>query len=51
VNIQPAFEVFNLNNTDAIITYVTTNALSRSFLAPSTLMHGRLIGVGANIRW
>ena len=51
VSVQPALEVFNVNNTDAIVTYVTTNALSSSFLAPSTIMQGRLVGIGANVKW
>ncbi len=29
VSVIPTFEVFNVNNSDAIISYVTTNALSR----------------------
>jgi hypothetical protein len=50
-SVQPALELFNVNNTDAIVTYVTTNALSSSYLAPSTIMQGRLVGVGANVKW
>jgi hypothetical protein len=47
----PVLEVFNVNNSDAIISYVTTNALSASFLAPNSIMQGRIIGVGLTTRW
>jgi Carboxypeptidase regulatory-like domain/TonB-dependent Receptor Plug Domain len=47
----PVLEVFNLNNSDAIISYVTTNALSASFLAPNSIMQGRMWGVGLTTRW
>ena len=51
LSIIPTFEVFNVNNSDAIISYVTTNALSSSFLAPNSIMQGRLYGVGLMVRW
>jgi hypothetical protein len=47
----PVLEVFNLNNSDAIISYVTTNSLSASFLAPNSIMQGRMWGVGLTTRW
>jgi hypothetical protein len=51
VTISPAFEVFNLNNSDAIITYVSTNVLSASFLKPNSIMQPRMVGVGAQVKW
>ena len=51
LSVIPTFEVFNVNNSDAIISYVTTNALSASFLAPNSIMQGRLYGVGVTTRW
>jgi hypothetical protein len=51
VSVIPTFEVFNVNNSDAIISYVTTNALSASYLAPNSIMQGRLYGLGAMVRW
>ncbi len=51
ISVIPTFEVFNINNSDAIISYVTTNALSTSYLAPNSIMQGRLYGVGAMVRW
>ncbi len=51
VQLLPVVEVFNLNNSDAIISYVTTNALSASYLAPNSIMQGRMLGVGLTTRW
>ena len=49
--VLPVIEVFNLNNSDAIISYVTTNALSASYLAPNSIMQGRMFGAGVTTRW
>ena len=49
--VLPTFEVFNVNNSDAIISYITTNVLSSSYLAPNSIMQGRMYGVGAVVRW
>ncbi len=51
VNVLPVLEVFNINNSDAIISYVTTNALSASYLAPNSIMQGRMLGLGLTTRW
>ena len=51
LSVMPQLEVFNVNNSDAIISYVTTNALSTSFLAPNSIMQGRLYGLGLMVRW
>ena len=51
ITLLPVVEVFNLNNSDAIISYVTTNALSASYLAPNSIMQGRMLGVGLTARW
>ena len=40
-----------MNNSDAIISYVTTNALSSSYLAPNSIIQGRLYGFGLMVRW
>ncbi len=48
---EPTFEVFNVNNTDAIISYNTTNVLSSTYLAPNSIMQGRMYGFGAVVRW
>ncbi len=50
-SVLPTFEVFNVNNSDAIISYITTNVLSTSFLAPNSIMQGRMYGLGAVVRF
>jgi Carboxypeptidase regulatory-like domain len=49
--VLPTFEVFNLNNSDAIISYITTNVLSTSYLSPNSIMQGRMYGLGTVVRW
>ena len=44
-------EEFNVTNADAIISYVTANALAATYLAPNSIMQGRLYGLGATVRW
>jgi hypothetical protein len=51
IQVLPTFEVFNLNNSDAIISYNTTNFLSPTYLAPNSIMQGRMYGVGVVTRW
>jgi hypothetical protein len=49
--VLPTLEVFNVNNSDAVLTYASVNALAAAYEAPSSIMQGRLIGVGAQVRW
>ena len=51
IQVLPTFEVFNINNSDAIISYITTNSLSSSYLAPNSIMQGRMYGFGVVTRW
>ena len=51
VSVLPTFEMFNVNNSDAIISYVSTNTLSASYLRPNSIMQPRMIGVGAMVKW
>ena len=51
MTVLPTFEVFNVNNSDAIISYITTNVLSASYLAPNSIMQGRMYGLGIVTRW
>jgi len=51
LSVIPTFEVFNVNNSDAIISYITTNALSSAYLNPNSIMQGRMYGLGAMVRW
>jgi hypothetical protein len=50
-SVLPTFEVFNVNNSDAIISYNTTNVLSSTYLAPNSIMQGRIYGFGVVTRW
>jgi hypothetical protein len=50
-SVLPTFEVFNINNSDAIISYVSTNVLSAGYLAPNSIMQGRIFGFGVVTRW
>ncbi len=50
-SLMPTFEMFNVNNSDAIISYITTNALSAGYLRPNSIMQGRMVGVGFQTRW
>jgi hypothetical protein len=43
--------VFNVNNSDAIISYQTTNALAAGYLRPNSIMQGTIHGVGLMVRW
>jgi hypothetical protein len=49
--VQPQFEMFNVNNSDAIVSYVTTNTLSSSYGYANSILQPRMIGVGAQVRW
>jgi hypothetical protein len=50
-SVLPTFEVFNVNNSDAIISYISTNVLSSSYLYPNSIMQGRMYGFGLVTRW
>jgi hypothetical protein len=45
------FEMFNVNNSDAIISYQSFSILSAQYLAPNSIMQPRMIGVGAQMKW
>ena len=51
ITVLPTFEVFNVNNSDAIISYITTNVLSSAYLSPNSIMQGRMYGLGLVTRW
>ena len=50
ISVLPTFEVFNINNSDAIISYVSTNVLSASTCAQQHHA-GPHHGVGIVTRW
>ena len=49
--VLPTFEMFNVNNSDAIISTVTNNVLSASAGFANSVMQPRMIGVGAQVKW
>ena len=51
VSVLPTVEVFNVNNSDAIISYQSQSILSQQYLAPNSIMQPRMVGVGATVRW
>ena len=51
IKVIPTLELFNINNSDAVISYVTTNVLNAAYLRPNSIMQGRLIGFGVQTRW
>jgi Carboxypeptidase regulatory-like domain len=51
VSVSPTLEAFNVNNSDAVVSYVSTNVLAASYLRPNSILQGRIIGVGTNVRW
>jgi hypothetical protein len=51
VSVLPTFEMFNVNNSDAIISYQSTSILSAAYLAPNSIMQPRMVGVGTTVRW
>jgi hypothetical protein len=52
LTLSPVVEIFNVNNTDAIISYVSTSALSGAgFLKPNSIMQPRMLGIGLNAKW
>jgi carboxypeptidase family protein len=51
ISVSPTLEAFNVNNSDAVVSYVSTNVLAASYLRPNSILQGRIIGVGTNLRW
>jgi len=51
INVTPVFEVFNTLNSDAVVSYVSTNVLNTAYLRPNSILQGRMMGVGATVRW
>jgi Carboxypeptidase regulatory-like domain len=49
--VLPTLEIFNVNNSDAVVSYVSTNVLAASYLRPNSILQGRIIGIGTGLRW
>jgi hypothetical protein len=51
VRVSPVLEVFNTLNSDAVVSYVSTNVLNTAYQRPNSILQGRMFGVGATVRW
>jgi len=49
--VSPQFEMFNVNNSDSIISVVTNNVLSSSYRYANSIMQPRMMGVGLQVKW
>ena len=49
--ISPTLEMFNVLNSNAMISTVTNNRLSASYRYANSIMQPRMLGVGAQVRW
>jgi hypothetical protein len=49
--VSPQLEVFNVNNSHAMISTVTNNQLSSSYRFANSIMQPRMVGVGAQVKW
>ena len=51
VSVSPQLEVFNVNNSDAIISYRSVNTTNPVYELANSVMQPRMVGVGAAVRW
>jgi hypothetical protein len=51
VTISPQFEIFNVNNSDALISVVSNNVLNSRYRFANSVMQPRMMGVGAQVKW
>ncbi|MDR1990866.1 MAG: carboxypeptidase regulatory-like domain-containing protein [Acidobacteriaceae bacterium] len=51
VTISPQFEMFNVNNSDAIISTISSNILASTYRFANSVMQPRMMGVGAQVKW
>jgi hypothetical protein len=51
IRISPAFEAFNINNADTIISYSSQNYATTGYLSPNSILQGRILGVGTSVKW
>lgn len=51
ISFSPQLEMFNVNNSDAMISVITNNVLSSSYRYANSIMQPRMIGVGAQVKW
>lgn len=51
MTIMPNFEMFNVNNSDKVITYGSTSYATSTYLKPNSVVQGRILGLGAQVKW
>jgi hypothetical protein len=51
VRVSPTFEAFNITNSDTVISYTSTAYGNASYLVPNSILQGRILGIGAQVRW
>lgn len=54
VSVQPSFEAFNLMNIDEVrsrASSIVGTGTTGQYLQPATMLQGRIIGFGANVKW
>ena len=49
--VPPKLEIFNVNNSAAMISTVSNNALSTSYQFANSIMQPRMVGIGAQVKW
>jgi hypothetical protein len=49
--VSPQLEIFNVNNSSAMISTVSNNVLSSSYRYANSIMQPRLVGIGAQVKW
>src|SRR5262245_45111840 len=51
VTVVPKLDVFNLMNSDDYTSVVTAQFAAATYMRPSTILQGRIIRIGADVRW
>jgi hypothetical protein len=51
MTIMPTLEIFNATNSNAIVTYTSTNVLTNTYLQPNSILQPRFYGVGVVTWW
>ena len=49
--VSPQFEIFNVNNSAAMISTITNNVLSTSYRYSNSIMQPRMIGSAVQVKW
>jgi hypothetical protein len=49
--LQAQIDIFNVFNADTPTAYATTNFATASYLVPSSVLQGRMIRLGVQMKW